>query len=181
MPEGFVWDASGFISLLATKRAREILSILGAFSYIVKEVRAQEILFIRPFPDDDSSDYIIENDLKNLLDVRLLMEIELDEIENERFIEFAAEIDDGEARSMAVAVERNLRLITDDRPTVNLGKSLSRPLTILTTPEWVKQWADLSNPDPSVVTEVVKRIQISARYRPRSSHPLKAWWDRQLE
>jgi hypothetical protein len=179
--KGWVWDASGFISLLATRRVREILSALGASSYIVKEVRAQEILFIRPFPDDEPSDYRIEEDIRDLMDAGLLTEIELDEIEIERFIGFAAEIDDGEARSMAAAVERGLHLITDDRPAVKLGKSLPRPLTILMTPEWVKRWSDISNPDPSVVTEVIKRIQISARYRPRSSHPLKAWWDRRLE
>jgi hypothetical protein len=174
---GLVWDACALLNLLATGREEEILASFTCPSLVVREVREGEVFYLRPLPEEGGADDKVPVDLAPLIASGLLQETELDAAERATFVAFATRIDDGEARSAAVATRRGLWLVTDDRPCRNLVGSLPAPLPVLTTPDWVKWWSDASRSTTDVVAETVRRIQCRASFRVQRNHPLREWWN----
>jgi hypothetical protein len=168
---GLVW-----VNLIATQRAVEILSVFGCPSYIVQQVREGEVQYLRPLPEDDSHGSLIAVDLSALLDYGALQDVTLTATEQTTFLAFAAEMDDGEAYSSAIAAHRGWWLVTDDRVSLRVAGEYSPPIPTITTPEWMKFWADNASPDATTLAEVLRRIQICANYHPRRMHPLRGWW-----
>lgn len=153
----------------------EILASLGGPSYVVQRVREQEVIYLRPMPQDES-DAIQSIDLAPLVRSGALQDISLTETEQETFVDLARQMDDGEAMTMAAAVHRGLALVTDDRVAKRIARSLSSPVEVVTTPAWVKRWADGSFPSAETISDVLKRIGIRAHYRPTATDPQYGWW-----
>ncbi len=143
--QGLIWDACTLLNLIATKRESEILTALACPSYVVREVREREILYLRPLPEEDPQGELIKVDLEPLFSAGVLQEVELTEEERRLFVMFASEMDDGEARSTAVAVQRGWRLVTDDKVSLRIAREYSPAIPTLTTPEWVKAWAETAS------------------------------------
>ena len=207
---GQVWDTSSLLNLVATGRAEEILRVFGCPAYIERVVyrgdgvRRGEVLdtartskpryasftkrrdfqmrsvYLRPLPEENRPGEQIPVDLSPLFASGMLTETELDEAERALFVAYAAEIDDGEARSAAVAVHRGLWLMTDDRPCVNLMASLPVPPIVMTTPDWVKEWVDHAGISLEALAETLRRIHHCANYHARRNHPLRDWWNSHL-
>jgi hypothetical protein len=173
---GLIWDACGLLNLAATGRAAEILRALGDPCYVTKYVRTSEIFYLRALPEEDPRASLLPVDVKPLFEAGLLQDVDLEMAEQETFVNLALELDDGEARTAAVAVHRKLCVATDDRRALRLLASLSPPVSVLTTPEWVKEWADTGTVASDVLVDVLRRIQLSARYFPRRTHLLRQWW-----
>ncbi len=180
LSQGMVWDACTTLNLMATDRAPEILVALGTPSYIVKEVREGEVFSLFPLPEDDPKGNPVSVDLTPLLESGILQEVEMTLAEQATFVAFAAEVDDGEARSSAVAVHRGLTLVTDDKVSIRHAQALVPPLNVLTTIDWVKRWVDTQAVDDATLGAVLRRIEICAHYRPRRNHALKPWWEAHL-
>ena len=174
---GMVWDACTALNLMATDKAAEILTSFGRPNYIVRQVREGEVFSLRPLPEDDPKGDLVAVDLKPLIKLGILIEVELTIEELAAFVKFAAEMDDGEARTLAVAVHRGLLMVTDDKKSIRLAQILEPPIEVLTTLDWVKSWVDKNGVESATLSAVLRRIEICAHYRPRRSHPLKAWWE----
>lgn len=172
-----IWDACGLLNLMATARSGEILAALTTPCVVVREVRTGETLYLRPLPEEDPRGALVLVDPTPLLASGLLQEITLTPEEQELYVEYAAEVDDGEARTAAAAITRGLRIATDDRAAIRFVSALSPAPGVLTTPDWLKQWADTAQPDPVVLGAVLRRVEVCARYRPRKLHPLYDWWN----
>jgi len=97
-----------------------------------------------------------------------------DGAEKEMFIEAAAELDDGEAACLAIAKCRSWLLATDERPTERLAKKYG--VTIITTPEIMKRWADCTRASKARLARALRNVQAFANYVPRKSLPLHGWW-----
>lgn len=162
-PRGVIWDACGLVNLAATARAEEVLRAMGCQSYVVREVREKEATHLRPIPEEDPQGQLVPIDFTPLLQAGLLQDVTLAAAEHATFVGFAGLVDDGEARTAAVAVHRGLWMATDDRGALRLLRSLSAPLTALTTPEWVSHWATTTGAGPQALGEVLRRIQLCAR------------------
>ena len=175
-----IWDACGLLNLAATAQAQEILTALSCPSYVVAQVHAAEVLFLRPLPEEDPQGNLVEMDLSELFSAGLLEEVSLTAAEEELFVRYAQEVDDGEARTAAAAVSRGWRVATDDRAAIRLLRSLSLPPPVVTTPDWLKQWADTGQLDATSLDGVLRRVELCARYRPRRIHPLCDWWNGQM-
>jgi hypothetical protein len=171
-----IWDACGLLNLAATARAGAILAALDCPCCVVDDVRAAEILFLRPLPEEDPHGNLVPVDLSELLDAGLLREVTLTAAEQELYVQYAREVDDGEALTAAAAVSRQFRVATDDRRAIRLPGSLDVPPPVVTTPEWLKHWADASQVDGEALGSVLRRVELCARYRPRRAHPLHDWW-----
>lgn len=171
---GFCWDACCALNLIATRRAADILSALNAPSYIVREVLEAEVLTLRALPEDDLAQPLITADLSPVIASGALQLVTLSAEEQVTFTAFASEMDDGEARSAAVAHHRGICLVTDDR--VSLRVADAHAVRTLTTPEWVQRWTVTAKPDTKALHDCLYRIEVCARYRPRRLHPLYAWW-----
>lgn len=177
LPAGMVWDACTTLNLMATGHAPEILTCFGGPSYIVKQVREGEVFTLRPLPEEDPKGNLVPVDLLPLIRAGILNEVELTPAEEATFVTFAAHVDDGEARSSAVAAHRGLTLVTDDKASIRLVQGLAPPVGVLTTLDWVKRWVDEQAVDDATLGAALRRIEICAHYRPRRTHPLKAWWE----
>jgi hypothetical protein len=177
---GWVWDACGLLNLAATRRAEDILSYLDVPSYVVQEVRNGEVLYLRSLPEEDPMGKLVTVDLTPLLGAGLLQELMLDTVEQSLFVGFAASVDDGEARTAAVAVHCGWGMVIDDRATLRLLAAQSPPVSVLTTPVWVKFWADTTGASSHELGEVLRRIEVCAHFKPRKIDPLKVWWDTNL-
>jgi hypothetical protein len=173
---GLIWDACGLLNLAATTHASEVLEALGCPSYVTAFVRTGEVFYLRSLPEEDPRQALRPVDLTPLLETGLLQAVELEVVEQATFVEFARDLDDGEAHTAAVAVHRRLHVVTDDRRALRALAALSPPVPVLTTPDWVKEWADTGAVAPDVLADTLRRIQISARFSPRRTHPLRNWW-----
>lgn len=89
--------------------------------------------------------------------------------EEELYVQLASELDDGEAMSLAIAVQRNYAFVTDDRKAIRLARELGVQ-EIVGTPELVRACAGINH------REVLKAIEERARFSPSLDHPLRTWW-----
>ena len=175
---GLVWDACSLLNLVATRRAVDILESLRCPSYVVKQVREEETLYLRPLPEEDIQGKLVTVDLSELLNENCLKEVEITPKELELFVEFASQVDDGESLSMAVASCRDQWLATDDRRCIRVANGYSKAIVTVTTPDWLKYWAEKSAVDLTIIAATIRNIEICARYQPHRLHPLKEWWSK---
>lgn len=172
----FIWDGCGLLNLAATTRAGEILTALDCPCLVVAEVLAQEVLYLRPLPEEDPHGSLVPIDLSELFEAGLLQQIRLTASEQELFVEYARHVDDGEAGTAAAAVARGLRVATDDRAAIRLLRGLQVPPPVVTTPEWLKHWADTVPVDAAALGSVLRRVELCSRYHPGRKYPLHDWW-----
>lgn len=175
---GIVWDACALLNLMATRYERQVLASFGCQSYVVREVLKGEVLYLRPLPEEDSSGSLVTVDTASIIQTGMLEEITLTAEEQADFITFASQMDDGEARSAAVALRRGWKLVTDDRISLRVAGGNMPIIQTMTTPEYIKHWADHASVDERTLSQVLRRIELCASYRPRRQHLLRNWWDK---
>jgi hypothetical protein len=173
-----IWDTCSLLNLVATNRAIDILSSMERQSYVPEKLLRDEILYLRPFESGD------KNDLEAvapqpLLAAGLLTPLVLSSEENELYIDFASQVDDGEAQCLAIAVSRNYYLASDDGAAQRVAREWVPAIPVITTPEWLYAWL-ISTPDVDCRT-VVQTVTKRARFRPRRTSPLLTWWQNCLE
>jgi hypothetical protein len=97
--------------------------------------------------------------------------------EKRLYVDLAADLDDGEAMTLAIAYERRIPAATDDRKARRIVRErFGDDLLLLSTAEIMNDWAQLVTDEPAKVREALKRIEIVARYQPPSDDPLRGWW-----
>lgn len=128
-------------------------------------------------PDDEDANKLVKSeiDLAPLIKAGFLHECDLEgEEESNLFVQMASRLDDGEAACFAIAKNRGWLLATDERPTERLAKE--HDVSIITTPELVKHWADKTKASEDDLAKVLWNIQTYAHYFPRKSLPMHSWW-----
>ena len=120
---------------------------------------------------------ILRSNLQSLVDQGLIRAVSPDsEAEENSFVNFAVELDDGEAITGAIAMHRHWGIATDDRKARRVFARTNPPVQLLSTPELIKHWVDTHNPPLDVIREVLQNIQTQASYKPSAAHALHAWW-----
>ncbi|MCR4411260.1 MAG: hypothetical protein NUV77_02405 [Thermoguttaceae bacterium] len=137
---------------------------------------AEETLYIlQPDPDDASKLVKVPIDLGHYIAGGLLYECDLEGPEEaELFVQMAAQLGDGEAASFAIAAKRGWALATDDRRARRFAADAN--LTVITTPELVKLWAENAQANDEEIAGVLRNIQRFAYFTPRPNTPEYAWW-----
>jgi hypothetical protein len=173
---GLIWDACTLINLAATGRAEEVLRSMGCPCFVVQKVREDEVIFLRPMPGENPLVKCHLLGLSPLLVNDALFDFTLTDEEQEMFVDLAVSLDDGEAMTLAAAYHRRLCMVTDERKVISLAAALSIPITILTTPAWLKHWAEARNVSSEVLDNVQNQVETRARYHPHMTDPLCHWW-----
>ena len=169
-----VFDASVLLNLLATRQAANLIGSLGSQGLVCSAV-VGETLYIRSARLGEPPELV---NLQPLLDAAVLQLCELESDEEHRlFVRYAVNLDDGEAMSLAICSARSHDIATDNRKTRRLA-SLSNEIEVVGTPEIVHCWVTVEQPDAQQIREVLRRIEVSARYLPSAQHPLRVWWDK---
>jgi predicted nucleic acid-binding protein len=163
-----IMDASSIINIAASGHAKEIMAIVSEQVFVCSYVREKECLYLRSV-DADSVETI---QLAEWQQAGILQDCELTALEEEQFLVYASQVDDGEAMSLAIARARGFTLITDDRKAQRLATADG--IALLTSPQILHAWA--AGQHPPIVSEVLRAVESRARYRPSEGDPLNPWW-----
>ena len=97
------------------------------------------------------------------------------------YVSFAMELDDGEAQSLAVAKHRGFVLLTDDKKALRIAQLPDVNVSVLTTPQVVRQWSELDVKNAARAHFVIQRVLLLARFLPAKGSPESEWWHEQLD
>jgi predicted nucleic acid-binding protein len=174
--------------MLLLQDACVLINLLGSgrFADIVREVSrpvavsasaARETLSLRDAETGEREPIelrgYIASDLIQILDVET-------ERERARYVAYAAELEDGEAMSLALAECRGISLATDDCKARRLINEQGLSIELWSTVDILKAWAKAGKVPAAEVRTTLRQISMRARYRPRETHPDWKWWNRFL-
>jgi predicted nucleic acid-binding protein len=169
-----VLDTAVILNLLAAGIGKAILDCLHT-ECLVSTAAAQETLYIR---GDDPAQPVQPVSVEPWVEEKLIAIVTPDGPEEENlYVQFASELDDGEAMSLAICYSRNCTLATDDRKARRLAGSLKpEAVTMLSTAEILHCWADQTAASKKLVRETIQSIERRARFVPPSGDPFRDWW-----
>jgi predicted nucleic acid-binding protein len=134
---------------------------------------SEESLYLRPLEAEGRPEAV---DLQTLIDAGVLTSCQLEgSAEEDLYVSYASELDDGEAMSLAIAQSRNLALATDEKKARRLARENAPQLLIISTAEIIRAWAE--DKERRDVAAVLRSILARARFRPPESDPLAIWWN----
>jgi hypothetical protein len=175
-----ILDACCLLNLYASRHMLAILQILP-MRFVIAEAAGKESLFVYrggQGPDAQTPEAV---DLAPAFNSGLLTVVSIDtETEGEDYLAFAADLDDGEAMSCAIAKHRGYAIATDDRKALSLIRRGAPQIQVFTTMSLLKQWADATEPELVRLREVLTAIRQRGRFFPPASDPLRPGWDAAL-
>ncbi len=110
-------------------------------------------------------------------DAILLPALIATDAEMEDYVNFASEVDDGEAQALSIAKHRGFVLLTDDRKAMSVARRPDVAVSTTSTSEVLRAWAQLDMQNQARLVEVVRRITALARFRPRTDSADYQWWN----
>ena len=168
-------DANCLLNLYATGRLRDIVYALPYQFWVADFVVEREALFVWRRSTVDGEDVKEPVDLTLLIDEGLIQLMRLDKTKEEAtFVALAAELDDGEAVTGALAFHRGCAVATDDRKARRVLGQLSPPVELVSTLELLKRWGKEAQVPRDELGAAMAEMQSSASYRPGRRDPLTA-------
>lgn len=171
-----VLDTCVLINLLATQRVAEIVRVIAPSCLICSAVSA-ESLYLRPLVPDGKPE---PASLVSLFEAGVFRSCHPEgTAEEDLYVSYASELDDGEAMSLAIAQTRGFALVTDERKARRLARENAPHVEMISTAEIIHAWAEGKQADETIA--VLRAIATRARFRPPNSYPLAAWWNGLLD
>ncbi len=166
-------DACVLINLLSSGRFEDIARGCGYQLVVSTAVRA-ETVSIR----DALSGESVEVDLTPHFATGLLELVDLaSEEERSSYIAYAAQLDDGEAMSLALVEARHLPLATDDRKAISLIARERIGVELVSTTGVLQAWEANAGVSSAEMKAVLTAVRSLARFVPRVGTADRAWWD----
>ncbi len=176
--ECIILDASLVINLCASGKMLEILKAIPSRVAVSDYVADREVLKVYTGPDGDEMRTKASVNLRPYIDSNLLAVVSPNsEDEYLDYVNFASELDDGEALTGAIAKHRNWSIGIDERKGTSFFTRETQQLQLVTTPDLIKHWADTDNSSLSILETIIRNRERRARYHPNSEHPLYTWWN----
>jgi predicted nucleic acid-binding protein len=170
-----VIDTCVLINLLATDRVGEIVEAISPSRLICPGV-SNESLYLRSAEPDGQQEAV---DLTPLFRQNVFTSCPMEgNLEEELYVGYSLELDDGEAMSLAIAHSRNIALATDDRKARRLAAENAPGIPLLSTPRIIRAWAE--GRDHAQVASVIRAIHTRARFSPSEDDSLAQWWNEHL-
>jgi predicted nucleic acid-binding protein len=169
-----VLDTSVILNLIASGHAENMLQSLQA-KCLVSTAAAQEVIYIRA---DDPREPVHAVSIDPWIGANLIVLVSAEgRNEEDLYVRFASELDDGEAMSLAICHSRGYILATDDRKARRLAGSL-KPVAaaVLTTAEIVHRWATLTDVKADLLSDTISTVERRARFLPPQGDPFREWW-----
>lgn len=169
-------DACVVINLAASRQPTEILDAVSGPVAVADLVAAESLYVRRGGPGHDAKEPE-PIDLGLPIASGRLSVLTATEVELETFVDFLADLDEGEAMTLALAAHRGCVVATDDR---RVTRSLAGRAPLRSTLDLVKAWADRETVPPHLLRTVLTDIRERGTYQPGRGHPLRGWWDASL-
>lgn len=173
-------DACCLIDLLASGQAESILGATGHAWHVPSSVQA-EVQHVRQHDPDNPGLYRnVPVDFTPFVSSGVLTPCQPDDPQEQaRYVQYATLFrSDGEAMCLALAECRGWTVATDDRKAILVAQQAG--LRVVSCPDLVKAWADVTRPDTSTLKQVLNDIQMLAQFRPNSSMAESDWWSQCL-
>jgi hypothetical protein len=171
-----ILDACSLLNLFASRYIEDILRL--SYIFHIAEAVHKETLYIRRGGNGEDAEEHDLVDLAPLLSSNLLVVDALGSaVELASYIQFATQLDDGEAMTCALASHRNWQVVTDDRKVPRVLRAVAPHINCRTTLDVLKEWVDTAGIDDATLKDILLDIRKRANYFPAVSHPLKYWWD----
>ena len=168
-------DASCLLNLCATGRVADIAAALSWRLAVVDYVLEHETLYVRATVGSGETGTTVPVDLSPLIEAGLLLVLRLEGPgEQAHFVELAADLDDGEAMTGAMAINRGFAVAIDDRKARRVLGEKAPELRLLSTLELLHLWSG-AVPDQEV-GRALEAMRYGARYVPGNRDPLYVWW-----
>jgi predicted nucleic acid-binding protein len=172
-----VIDACCLINLCAVGDLHRWLPSLG-FVWHLPSAVVRETLYLRA-ADHEGNPTAERIDVQELLHAGLIAECSVrSDDEMQHYVEFAADLDDGEAMALAIARARGWILATDDRKARR--RAAETKVQVVTTPELMRCSAERNALSAGEIQTALERIQRHARFVPAPDFPGYEWWMRYL-
>lgn len=163
-------DACVLINLCASGVLEEISRAVHVRFVVTAEVAA-EALYIEVQGERERID------IDRLIEIGALRLDELKEEEIAAMVEFANDVDEGEAATLAVATNRGIAVATDDIAALRFIDRRELQVTVLGTSDLVRQWAESpGSPRREDVRGAIVRIELGASFHPSQRDPNYSWW-----
>lgn len=183
-------DACCLINLFATGRIDEILTALPYRFAAGRYVAEEEVLKIETVPGDEGSGggtgrVVLRPRITELIETGILTKLEISSgAERRELVRFAAELDDGEAETLALASVHGGRVATDDKKAIRVaGEAWSRKSNpaarsapCLRTSELVFEWADRKGIEDAELARILRDVARRASFLPPRSDPHFERW-----
>lgn len=173
-----ILDACVLLNLLATGAIEEILSVVAQNSRICALVK-DESLYLRKEEDISENESI---DLTALIENGIIQicDLETDD-ERQLFVNLAAQLDDGEAMSLAIALSREWHLATDDKKARKIfAQHAQNDQLLISTSDLIKEWAGNEKATDEATKSMLLKVERKARFRPSNSDQNFDWWNKIL-
>jgi predicted nucleic acid-binding protein len=167
-------DASVALNLLATGVSTALVESLGVECFVSSAVHAETIYVRNEDPTQPPEPVSMDSWLGRGC-VRVI-EPEND-LEQDLYVQFAVDLDDGEAMSLAICSARGFGLATDDRKARRIASQLSpSPVPLISTSEILHHWAAKASVGKDELRRVLSAVEQRARFLPPHDDPLRDWW-----
>lgn len=170
--DGLLLDACIALNLLASGVDLSELATASEVRFVMTTVVASEVLWLDPLDPVGERERFDSDDLT----ARGVALLPLDDAESERLVGLARHIDDGEASTIAVAIQRRMRVASDDRKALRLASGQSPPVEVTTTTSLLRRWTEASGADGERVRQVLHAVRTRASYVPSRNDPHLDWW-----
>jgi predicted nucleic acid-binding protein len=173
-PRAQILDACVLINLLASGEVEGVLRATARDSFVCAAVE-KEAVYLRT--DDPNSPLelvsltsYVEAGLLAVCDVAGSEEMGL-------YVDYASELDDGEAMSLAIALSRDFILATDERKARRLFSEAARdPRRLVSTSDLMRAWTEGTGIPAERLKIALLRIESRARYQPPPADANHRWW-----
>ncbi len=168
-------DACVLINLVASDEIETIFSAAESEFLICEVVRKESFYLRSDDPQEESVEVIQLDSLVNtgVLDVCV---VEGDE-EEALYVNYASQLDDGEAMSIAIAEARGYALATDDRKARRIFLEVpTSPERLISTSDLIRNWAEGESISPERLKSALLNIRRRATFFPRRVDPNFQWW-----
>jgi predicted nucleic acid-binding protein len=166
-------DACVAINLAATGSLDRIANTLQV-TFAIAAQAAVEVGYLRDMAGGQTVPIPIN--LKQFEPGQVVELLELTPAELKLYIELAAIVDDGEAATIAIAIQRHMDLATDDRRARRLcqERHLAEPLR---TVSLLRAYADAAHLADDQIQQLITSIRERASFQPPRSDPDLKWWN----
>src|ERR1700691_2176362 len=163
-------DTCTLINLQASGESELLLRGLSETCMVCDAV-SRESIFLRAKQKDLLPQRI---DLAPFFQARILHACNAETPEEEAlYVALAAELDDGEALSLAISSVRGYGLATDDRKARRIAAEIGS-VPLFSTAEILRS---ISSFTEESMRKIIRRIEFRARFIPHPSMPLSDWWN----
>ncbi len=175
----YLLDACALVNLYCGWGGLRELRDFGT-SWSIGDTALQEAMFVRDFDANGSIVKVTLDPVAVAANGNLQVLSLANATEHASLVEFAVDLDDGEAQALALALHRGRVLVTDDRPAVRTAGAPHVAVQTMGTPEILMAWANANIECRRRLPEVVRRVSALGPFQLKKSSPHYQWWQTHL-